>query len=287
MLCNLIYNRGEAEPNKNYIGFYRQACASRGVDFLLLYKEDLDAGIIPMPECGFVINRTRDLTLTKTLEQKGLPVFNNSLITYLGNDKLAALRYIEEAGLPILKTSENLEDFDCFPVVMKSIDGHGGIEVFLLQRPEDAMLRQAEAIAIRKAAISSNTPIRWIYQEPADTPGKDLRVYVTGSRITACMLRSSATDFRSNFCLGGKASVYTLSPEEEQTVQTIISHLSKTENGLPEYRKAIGHCGIDFLFHQGHLVFNELEDVVGSRMLYTYTDIDVVDEYIGYILSVL
>ena len=215
MLCNLIYNRGEAEPNKNYIGFYRQACASRGVDFLLLYKEDLDAGITPLPECGFFINRTRDLTLTKTLEQKGLPVFNNSLITYLGNDKLAALHYIEEAGLPILKTSENIEDFDRFPVVMKSIDGHGGTEVFLLQSPEDAVLRQAEAIAARKAATSQNAcvsvaPIRWIYQEPADTPGKDLRVYVTGNRITACMLRSSDTDFRSNFCLGGKASVYML-----------------------------------------------------------------------------
>ncbi len=292
MLCNLIYKRAEAEPNKNYIGFYRQACASRGVEFLLLYKEDLDAGITPLPECGFVINRTRDLTLTKTLEQKGLPVFNNSLITYLGNDKLAALHYIEEAGLPILKTSENIEDFDRFPVVMKSIDGHGGTEVFLLQSPEDAVLRQAEAIAARKAATSQNAcvsvdPIRWIYQEPADTPGKDLRVYVTGNRITACMLRSSDTDFRSNFCLGGEASVYMLSPEEEQTIRTIISRLSKTENGLPEYRKAIGHCGIDFLFHQGHLVFNELEDVVGSRMLYTYTDIDVVDEYIEYILSSL
>ena len=109
----------------------------------------------------------------------------------------------------------------------------------------------------------------------ADTPGKDLRVYVTGNRITACMLRTSETDFRSNFCLGGQARVYTLSGEEEKMLKKIMSHLS------------IGHCGIDFLFHQDHLIFNELEDVVGSRMLYSYTDIDVVDDYIAYILSAL
>ncbi len=280
MLCNLIYNRPEAEPNKNYIGFYRRACTRRGVDFLVLYKEDLDAGITPLPSDGFVINRTRDLSLALALEGKGLPVFNNSRITLLGNDKLAALHYIEECHLPILKTSEDLRDLDRFPVVMKSRDGHGGTEVFLLKHPEEAPALQQMAAAKRAAQAATADPdalppIRWIYQEVADTPGKDLRVYVTGNRITAAMLRSSDTDFRSNFCLGGQASVYTLSAEEEKTVKKIMSHLS------------IGHCGIDFLFHKGHLIFNELEDVVGSRMLYTYTDIDVVDDYIGYILSIL
>ena len=278
MLCNLIYNRPEAEPNQNYIGFYRRACTRRGVDFLVLYKEDIDAGITRLPEQGFVINRTRSLALAQQLEAKGLPVFNNSRITLLGNDKLAALHYIEEIGLPILKTSEHIEDFDRYPLVMKSRDGHGGTEVFLLHAPEDALRFQQQAekdrIAIAKEnGTAPSLPIRWIYQDVADTPGKDLRVYVTGNRITAAMLRSSDSDFRSNFCLGGQASFYTLSPAEEDTVQKIMSDLS------------IGHCGIDFLFHRGHLIFNELEDVVGSRMLYSYTNIDVVSDYLDFILS--
>ena len=282
MLCNLIYNRPEAEPSKNYIDFYRRACARRGVDFLVLYKEDLDAGITPMPSQGFVINRTRDLSLTNTLEAKGLPVFNNSTVTLLGNDKLAALRYMEEAGLPILKTSENPEDFDRYPIIMKSRDGHGGTEVFLLHSPEEAAVYQQEALHARAGLTNGptdmpiaakTTGISWIYQEMADTPGKDLRVYITGNRITAAMLRSSNSDFRSNFCLGGQASVYTLSPAEETIVKKTMSGLS------------IGHCGMDFLFHNGHLIFNELEDVVGSRMLYTYTNIDVVSDYLDFILS--
>ncbi|MBO6297557.1 MAG: hypothetical protein J6N53_01820 [Lachnospiraceae bacterium] len=284
MLCNLIYNRPEAEPNKNYIGFYRRACTRRGVDFLVLYKEDIDSGITPLPKQGFVINRTRDLSLTKALEAKGVPVFNNSTVTLLGNDKLAALHYMEEAGLPVLKTSEHIENFDRYPIIMKSRDGHGGTEVFLLQSPEDADVYQHQALRARAGLTNGptdmpiaakTTGISWIYQEMADTPGKDLRVYITGNRITAAMLRSSVTDFRSNFCLGGQASVYTLSPAEETIVKKTMSGLS------------IGHCGIDFLFHQDHLIFNELEDVVGSRMLYSYTDIDVVDDYIAYILSAL
>lgn len=284
MLCNLIYNRPEAEPNKNYIGFYRRACTRRGVDFLVLYKEDIDSGITPLPQQGFAINRTRDLSLTKALEAKGIPVFNNSTVTLLGNDKLAALHYMEEAGLPVLRTAEHPEDLDCYPIIMKSRDGHGGTEVFLLHSPEEAAVCQQQALRARARLASSTTDasatadnpgIRWIYQEMADTPGKDLRVYITGNRITAAMLRTSITDFRSNFCLGGKASVYTLSPEEEAIVKKTMSGLS------------IGHCGMDFLFHNGHLIFNELEDVVGSRMLYTYTDIDVVDDYIRYILSAL
>ena len=279
MLCNLIYNRPEAEPNKNYIDFYRRACTRRGVDFLVLYKEDIDTGITQIPQQGFVINRTRDLSLTKALEADGLPVFNNSTVTLLGNDKLAALHYMKESGIPILKTCKNPKDFDRYPIVMKSRDGHGGTEVFLLHSPEDAAAYQQQALLSRVALsdkqVSTAPGIRWIYQEVADTPGKDLRVYITGNRITAAMLRSSDKDFRSNFCLGGQASVYTLSPEEEAIVKKTMSGLS------------IGHCGMDFLFHQGHLIFNELEDVVGSRMLYTYTDIDVVDNYIEYILSVL
>ena len=167
MLCNLIYNRPEAEPNKNYIDFYRRACTRRGVDFLVLYKEDLDAGITPLPSDGFVINRTRDLALALALEGKGLPVFNNSRITLLGNDKLAALHYIEECHLPILKTSEDLRDLDRFPVVMKSRDGHGGTEVFLLKHPEEAPAlqqmrhrppQQTPTLSLRSAGSTRKSP---------------------------------------------------------------------------------------------------------------------------------
>ena len=41
----------------------------------------------------------------------------------------------------------------------------------------------------------------------------------------------------------------------------------------------------DFLFKNNQLVLNEIEDVVGCRMVYTYTDIDIAQCYIDYILK--
>ena len=39
------------------------------------------------------------------------------------------------------------------------------------------------------------------------------------------------------------------------------------------------------MFHEGKIIFNEMEDVVGARMLYTYTDIDIVEIYLNFIIS--
>ncbi len=69
------------------------------------------------------------------------------------------------------------------------------------------------------------------------------------------MLRVSETDFRSNFCLGGQAEPYELGAEEQYMVPKILEEL-KTD-----------YVGIDFLFDQGKMVLNEIEDAVGARML--------------------
>ena len=45
----------------------------------------------------------------------------------------------------------------------------------------------------------------------------------------------------------------------------------------------IDYIGIDFLFDNGHLIFNEIEDTVGARMVYDKTDIDIIKLYCNYI----
>ena len=45
--------------------------------------------------------------------------------------------------------------------------------------------------------------------------------------------------------------------------------------------------GIDFIFHEGKTYINEIEDAVGTRMLYQYTDLQIVDMYMAYILEQL
>ena len=43
------------------------------------------------------------------------------------------------------------------------------------------------------------------------------------------------------------------------------------------------YIGIDFVFNEGKIVFNEIEDSVGSRMVYEKTDIDILRLYCDYI----
>ena len=45
------------------------------------------------------------------------------------------------------------------------------------------------------------------------------------------------------------------------------------------------YVGIDFLFNNNKLVFNEIENVVGARMVYSLTNIDIGDLFIKYIDS--
>src|SRR5690625_6839454 len=86
--------------------------------------------------------------------------------------------------------------------------------------------------------------------------GKDLRVFVIGKQIIAAVLRVNNNDFRANFKLGGSAFLYHLTIDEVEMINKIINHFD------------FGLVGIDFLIDkEGNLLFNEIEDVVGSRIL--------------------
>lgn len=271
MIWWLIYNHDEIEPNRRYIQFYYDACNRRNIELRLIDRELLsvmadkgtyfcyDGFRTDVPKVA--INRTRDYDLARSLEYAGCRLYNNPEVTLLGNNKLLAIQHVAALGLRTMKTCNDRLELD-YPYVAKSIDGHGGTEVFLIQNKDDE-LRYAEEFSTGK----------YIYQEFCSEPGRDLRVYIVGDQIVAGMLRVSDTDFRSNYCLGGRAERYELSEEEKNVVYTIINSLH------------IGHCGIDFIFDKGKIVFNEIEDVVGSRMLYSTTDIDVVDLYVDYVFN--
>lgn len=195
----------------------------------------------------FVINRTNNYKVAECFEQKGIRVFNPSSLSRLANDKQCCYEFMSDNGIEIMPIN-----YSGVPVVKKKIDGHGGTEVEMLTAAED----------FQKG---------YVYQKPCDTLGKDLRVWVIGGEIITAILRESKTDFRSNFCLGGSAMPYTLSSDEKQLVKR-INALVKSD-----------YIGIDFVFNNGRLVFNEIEDTVGARMVYDQTDIDILSLYCDYI----
>ena len=214
------------------------------------FKEKLGVKLVDESYKGsadFVINRTNDYKTAEYFEQKGIRVFNPSTLSRLANDKQLCYEFMADKGIEIMPVN-----YKGIPVVKKKIDGHGGAEVEML----------TEAEAFQKG---------YVYQKPCDTPGKDLRVWVLGGEIVTAILRESKTDFRSNFCLGAAATPYNLNSDEKKLVKKITA-LVKSD-----------YIGIDFIFNGGRLVFNEIEDTVGARMVYDKTDIDIISLYCEYI----
>ena len=148
-----------------------------------------------------------------------------------------------------------------FPFVCKSCLGRGGNEVFLIDAKKDLQ-------TVLKTSVATN----WIIQPIAPTIGKDLRVFVIGDSIIGAILRKSHQDFRANYSINQNAEWYNLNHEEKSLVNRII------------HAHIFGFVGIDFLFDKdGKLIFNEIEDVVGSRTLSICSDVDAVDLYLQYI----
>ena len=201
-------------------------------------------------EAEFVINRTNDYKIGEYFEAKGIRVFNSSAFTKLVNDKQACYDFMEKNGVEIMPTR-----YKAPPFVKKPKDSHGGQGVTMCYSSDD---------------YDENM----VCQKCASDLGKDLRVWVINGEIITSILRVNKNDFRSNFCLGGEAIPYELSKEETALVKKIISLL----HGGTYY-------GIDFVFNNGKIVFNEIEDTVGARMVYEKTDIDIIKLYCNYIIK--
>ncbi|MDE5964562.1 MAG: ATP-grasp domain-containing protein [Eubacterium sp.] len=234
----------------NGVLIYTKEEAQRNRFAVNKFKENLGINLVDETYKGnadFVINRTNDYKIAEYFEQKGIRVFNPSSLSRLANDKQLCYEFMEDNGIEIMPIN-----YKSVPVVKKKIDGHGGTEVEMLTVTEE----------FQKG---------YVYQKPCDTLGRDLRVWVLGGEIVTAILRESKTDFRSNFCLGGSAVPYTLSSDEKRLVKKITA-LVKSD-----------YIGIDFIFNDGRLVFNEIEDTVGARMVYDQTDIDILSLYCDYI----
>ena len=229
---------------------YSAAEARRNAFAVQKFLNELGAELVTPDyrgEADIVINRSDDYRIAQYYESRGIRVFNPAAFTRLANDKQAAYDFMEQNGIPVMPTR-----YSTPPFVKKPRDGHGGAGVIMCNSADDY-------------------DESFVCQKPASDLGRDLRVWVLGGEIKAAFLRVSKTDFRSNFCLGGEAEPYSLNADETALVKKIIALVGGD------------YYGIDFVFDGGKIVFNELEDAVGARILYAKTETDIFGEYIDYI----
>ncbi|WP_026835840.1 ATP-grasp domain-containing protein [Eubacterium xylanophilum] len=264
----LIYDEEGRKVNKDYIEMHREKGQKYGVDIQLVMADEVrEYGEFSCIDFAFV--RTRDYRLTKFLEKNGVSCYNNSMVSEISNDKFKTYQYIKEnTGVPVVESDfyENIQLSESLieknnGKVIKSVDGHGGKNVFLIG-PDDYSL-------IKDGIGTSDFII-----QPLINAKRDLRVYIIGERIVAGVCREATKGFKSNYSLGGKVSKVPVSGEVEGYIRQIMEHMT------------FGMVGIDFLLGESGVYLGEIEDVVGARMLYKCAkDIDILDEYFQYVID--
>ncbi|WP_042223326.1 ATP-grasp domain-containing protein [Oceanobacillus manasiensis] len=275
----LIYNKDKADENRSYIDWFLSEASQQNISLSLIYREDLTIGIkdnqpttwwkgnmISFPV--FAVVRTIDPFLSKHLEEGGCHVFNSSTVSEIANDKALAHLTIQRLDIPMLDsfflkkedTQNEVPPLD-YPFVLKEPHGRGGSQVYMIE--DEFMFKQSISY------IHSD----YMLVQPCNVQrGKDIRVFVVGKKIVGAVLRQSDSDFRANYKLGGSAELYLLNEQERIQIERIISYFD------------FGMVGIDFLLdEEGNLLFNEIEDIVGSRTLSAVSDINILQIYIQFI----
>lgn len=284
----LIYHKEAAVYNERYIRFYIEEGKKLDIEVRLILVEELEFGVrnhtwfltykkeeVKLPD--FAICRAIYPLLSKQLETMGVPVFNNSSVAEICNDKAKTYQYLAKTGIRMVDTSfykneqlPGLLEEEKKASVIKAVDGHGGGQVFLTADHN----KDIPAADLKREIITGIGCSDIVMQPLVGSRHQDLRVYVIGTEIIAAVLRTARKGFKSNFSLGGEVGLYELSEEETGIVRRIISEFD------------FGLVGIDFIIgDNGELIFNEIEDVVGSRMLYQCSDINIVQKYLRYILD--
>ena len=254
----LLYDRADAERNRWFIQRLCEAAEPEGLSLRLCIREELCISEI---SADFLINRSRNAGISRFCEEElRIPVYNSAQVTDITNDKYKTHLFLRAHGLPtadtVLVEDAQFPRSAMPPLVAKPPCGHGGEGVRML----------SDLYALKQAEREMPRPL--LLQEPVQT-GWDPRVYVMGGEIYAAVLRTSDSDFRSNYSLGGSAAL--MQPDSE--MQALVS---RVQAALP-----LDFAGVDFLRRKdGSYVIGEIEDAVGCRMLYALTAFDPAADFI-------
>lgn len=294
-IAYIIYYDEEAKKNSGFIDMLKSECRKYdiAIEYISFEKVNLMSESSfenKFKKIFFVINRTREYKLSLRFEKINVKVFHSSKITELGNNKYKTYCYLKEyfernknepqgewiAHTVLVKADDLnnvLNDYIGKDYVIKSVDGHGGSQVFSLNYDgtKHGSYRKNRDNAknnIYKALQGHDC----VLQKRIDSDSNDIRVYIVFGKIYAAVLRHGNDGFKSNFSLGGSVEEYFPDEEQKKNIEKFIEAFGAEQLSM---------AGIDFILtRDGNLIFNELEEMVGSRMLYNCSKHDIVREYV-------
>jgi RimK family alpha-L-glutamate ligase len=213
------------------------------------------------------------MDLLHHLEHRGMLIINPPSSIERSVDKYRALSLLEEQGLPVPRTAitedldEALKSFGELgeDVVLKPLFGSKGIGSTRVSDPEIAA-RVFRAVTFHRGVL--------YLQEFIQHGNSDIRAFVLGDRVIASMKRV-ANNWKTNISLGAKPMGLKLSKEQE--------------NLAIEAAKVIGckMAGVDILEGPEGPLIIELNSQPGWRGLQSVTKLNIADEIIQYVHSML
>lgn len=233
----LVYSKEDLQKNYDYINWFVEEAEKKNMLVEVTTNQQIQIeGIKSNQTIDFVVNRSRCYDLSILFELNDIKVFNNSYVTLIGNNKLAAYAYAKEKGYKFPKIFLNYSSEN--QVLVKPNNGHGGEGIQLVKQ------------------MSLMPATKRLKQEYVSNIIGDVRFYIIDNKIINAVIRSSNDKVVSNYSQGGKFKIYNYSELEEEIIYDFLKG------------RTFDYVGIDFfLIETGELIFNEIEDVVGSRML--------------------
>lgn len=258
----LCYERPDATINKVFIEQLQKAAEQRHIELTVIFPDELEQ---LSTDVHFVWNRSRQAHVATYFEDRSIRVFNNARTNKIANDKLLAQQFVESLQIQSIPTWQKLKDVTAYPVVLKSIDGHGGQEVVLCQ-DESTLKEQLQHFQLKKMIV----------QPYIESNAQDVRVWMLGNDVLGAVLRTGKTDFKSNYTLGGSIEKFELPPDLAEAVYSITNELRSDYIGIDFIK------GIDDQFY-----FNEIEDPVGAKSYYDLYNDQLANRLIDYIIRTL
>ena len=232
----------------------------------------------PLPD--FVIPRMGSDTtyyafsVIRQLQNLGVYVCNDASAIYAVKDKLYMHQLLANCKLASPKTmlakfpipSTIVKREIGFPLVIKNVTGTQGAGIYLCESEE-------KFVDVMELIYTNNKNANIILQEFIKSSyGRDLRVFVVGGKVVACMERSSSNSFKANYSRGGKVSPYQLTPEIEW-LSTETAKLFKLDI-----------AGIDLLFDKTGLKVCEANSAPGFSGMEKVVGQVIAENIIDYIL---
>lgn len=214
--------------------------------------------------------------ILRFMMRKGVTVINTPRSIERSMDKLLTMQKLAASNIAIPKTifskcpvdSKLVEQQIGFPVVVKTLKGTVGAGVYLSETPDS--LRDLTELLVNQGVVDMS-PV--LFQEfIATSRGRDIRVFVVGGKILACMERK-ATDggFKSNIGRGGVGTPILMTEEMKKISLDACEVLG------------LEIAGVDLLFAEDGLKICEVNSAPHFKGLETYCNVNAAESIYTYI----